>query len=339
MSDRRRRLGQLSAGLVAAAAAALLSLGVAACGGDDQERVTLGLITKQETNPFWVTMKEVAQDTADDDDVELLTATGRSDVDYQSQVRAIRDMTRRGAQGILIAPTDSEAVVPAIREARRAGVTVIAVDTPTDPESAVDALFATNNTRAGELIGRYASAKARDEGFKPQIAMLDLAPGIGSGEQRHDGFLEGFGVEDGDPEIVGSVDTEGDEAKGRAGMEQLLRANPSINVVYTVNEPAAFGAAAALDAAGKSQDDVILVSVDGGCDAIKDGVRPGVIDATAQQYPENMAREGVEALAKAARGGAEPSGYLDTGVELITGDPVEGVESQNVAFGVRNCWG
>jgi fructose transport system substrate-binding protein len=81
------------------------------------------------------------------------------------------------------------------------------------------------------------------------------------------------------------------------------------------------------------------VSVDGGCDAIKDGVRPGVIDATAQQFPENMAREGVEALATAARGGAAPSGYLDTGVELITGDPVDGVESEDVAFGVRNCWG
>jgi fructose transport system substrate-binding protein len=336
MTDGRRRL---SAPLIVLCTASLLGLGVAGCGDDDQEQVTLGLITKQETNPFWVTMKDVAQDTADDDDVELLTATGRSDVDYQSQVRAIEDMTRRGAEGILIAPTDSEAVVPAIREARRAGVTVIAVDTPTDPESAVDALFATDNTRAGELIGRYAAAKAREAGFEPKIAMLDLAPGIGSGEQRHDGFLEGFGIEEGDPQIVGSVDTEGDEAKARAGMEELLRTNPEINVVYTVNEPAAFGAAAALDAAGKSRDDVILVSVDGGCDAIKDGVRPGVIDATAQQYPENMAREGVEALARAARGGAAPSGFLDTGVELITGDPVDGVESQDVAFGVRNCWG
>ena len=328
-----------SPGVVALATAALLGVGVTACGGDDQPRVTLGLITKQETNPFWVTMKEVAQDTADDNDVELLTATGRSDVDYQSQVRAIRDMTRGGAQGILIAPTDSEAVVPAIRDARRAGVTVIAVDTPTDPESAVDALFATDNMRAGELIGRYAMAKAQDEGFEPRIAMLDLAPGIASGQLRHDGFLRGFGIDEGAPQIVGSVNTEGDETKARTGMERLLRTDPDINVVYTVNEPAAFGAAAALEAAGKSENDVILVSVDGGCDAIKDGVRPGEIDATAQQYPENMAREGVEALANAARGGAEPSGYLDTGVELITGDPVDGVESRNVAFGVRNCWG
>ena len=122
-------------------------------------------------------------------------------------------------------------------------------------------------------------------------------------------------------------------------MEQLLRSDAGINIVYTVNEPAAFGAADALEAAGKGEDDVILVSIDGGCDAIKDGVRPGKIDATAQQFPENMAREGVEALASAARGGTEPSGYLDTGVELITGDPVKGVPSKDEAFGVRNCWG
>jgi fructose transport system substrate-binding protein len=338
MSNRRWRLGHLPPGLAALGAAAVLGLGVTAC-GDDEEPITLGLIMKQETNPFWVTMREVAQDTADDNNVDLLTATGRSDVDYQSQVRALERMRERGAEGILIAPTDSEAVVPAIQEARRAGVTVIALDTPTEPESAVDALFATNNRRAGELIGRYARAKASEQGIEPKIAMLDLAPGIPSGELRHDGFLEGFGIEEGDPQIVGAVDTEGDEAKGRAAMEQLLQTDPDINIVYTVNEPAAFGAAAALEAAGKDEDDVILVSVDGGCEAIKDGVRPGVIDATAQQYPENMAREGVEALAKAVRGGAEPSGYLDTGVELITGDPVDGVESEDVAFGVRNCWG
>jgi fructose transport system substrate-binding protein len=84
---------------------------------------------------------------------------------------------------------------------------------------------------------------------------------------------------------------------------------------------------------------VIVVSVDGGCEAIKNGVRPGTIDATAQQYPQNMAREGVEAVARAARGGESPAEYLDTGVQLITGDPAPGVESRDVAYGVRNCWG
>ncbi len=84
---------------------------------------------------------------------------------------------------------------------------------------------------------------------------------------------------------------------------------------------------------------VVVVSVDGGCEAIKSAVRPGDIDATAQQYPENMAREGVGAIADAACGGETPSGFLDTGVTLITGDAVDGVDSRDVAFGVRNCWG
>jgi fructose transport system substrate-binding protein len=324
--------------LIALGAASVLSLGIGACGGGEDE-ITVGLITKQEENPFFVKIREVAEETADESDVELLTAAGKSDVDNASQVAALEDMTKRGAKGILIVPANSRAIVPAIEKARRAGVTVVALDTPTQPASAVEALFATNNRRAGNLIGRYAKAKAEEDGIEPKIAMLDLAPDISVGELRHDGFLAGFGIRDGDPEIVGSVNTEGDEDKAREGMTQLLEEDPGINIVYTINEPAAFGALDALEEAGRGEDDVILVSIDGSCDAIKDGVRPGKIDATSQQYPENMATEGMEAVTEALRGGPSPSGFRDTGVELITADAVEGVESEDEAFGVRNCWG
>jgi fructose transport system substrate-binding protein len=337
MSNSRRL--HLSATFVGLGCAAALSIGVAACGGGGEKQETIGLIIKRDTNPFFVRMKDVAQSTADDENVKLLTAAGKSDIDNASQVAALAKMTSEGAKGILITPADSAAVVPAIEKARGAGVTVIALDTPTRPRAAVNALFATDNMEAGELIGRYAKAKAVEEGIEPKIAMLDLAPGITSGQLRHDGFLMGFGIDDGDPRIAGTVDTLGETAKGEAGMKQLLANDPGINIVYTVNEPVAFGASRALEAAGRSKSDVILVSVDGGCDAIKNGVRPGIIDATAQQYPENMAREGVKALAEAARGGPKPSGYENTGVELITGDPVKGVPSKDEAFGVRNCWG
>lgn len=323
---------------LALAAALTCGLIVTGCSSEEPD-VTVGLITKQEANPYWVTMREVAEATARDENVELLTATGTSDVDVDGQIEALRDMTEQGADGILIAPTDSKALVPAIEEARAAGVTVIAVDTPTDPEDAVDALFATDNREAGELIGRYAGAKVEELGLTPRIAILDLAPGIASGEQRRAGFLSGFGIEEGDPQIVGSIDTEGDRVKGEEAMRELLVQDPEINVVYAVNEPAALGAVAALDEAGVGQDDVVLVTVDGGCEAIKNAVRPGDIDATAQQYPENMAREGVTALAEHARGGPAPSGFLNTGIVLITGDPAPGVDSRDVAFGVRNCWG
>jgi fructose transport system substrate-binding protein len=324
--------------IVLAAAAALLAVGIVACGSDKQ-RVTVGLIVKRNTNPFWVTIKDTAQETANDDNVKLLTAAGRSDTDNASQVAAIRRMIAQGAKGIVISPANSSAIVPAIEQARRKGVTVVAVDTPTQPRSAVNALYATNNFEAGQLIGRYAKAKVLQRGIRPRIAMLDLAPGITSGDLRHKGFLAGFGIKDGDPAIVGSANTLGETLTAADAMRRLLAQHPGINVVYTVNEQAAFGAADALKAAGRSQDSVILVSVDGGCDAIKNFVRPGVIDATAQQYPDNMARLGVDTLATALRGGPKPSGYRNTGVELITGDAAKGVPSKDVAFGVRNCWG
>jgi fructose transport system substrate-binding protein len=122
-------------------------------------------------------------------------------------------------------------------------------------------------------------------------------------------------------------------------MENLLQKDSGINVIYTINEPSAFGAATALKAAGKDPKDFILVSVDGGCNAIKNGIKPGIIDATSQQYPLKMAALGVEKGAAAARGGEKPSGYVDTGVTLISATPMPGVDSKDAAYGEANCWG
>jgi fructose transport system substrate-binding protein len=346
--------GRATRAVLAIGAAGMLAAGVAACGGDDSgssssgggggsaskdEQVTIGLITKTESNPFFVKMKEGAQAAAEKNNVKLLTASGKSDTDNQSQVTAIENMTTQGAKVILDVPADSKAIVPAIKKARDAGVLVIALDTPTEPQDAADALFATDNLKAGELIGQYAKAKAEKMGITPKIAMLDLAPGISVGQLRHDGFLKGFGIKEGDPQIVGAAPTLGDTAKGQAAMETLLQKDPDINVIYSINEPSGFGGANALKAAGKDPKDFILVSVDGGCDAIKRGIKTGVIDATSQQYPLKMASLGVEKGAAWARGGEKPSGYVDTGVELITADPVEGVDSKDAAYGEENCWG
>jgi fructose transport system substrate-binding protein len=346
------RASRITRAVAAIGAAAALTAGVVACGDDDSssssggggggggdEQVTIGLITKTESNPFFVKMKEGAEAAAKKNNVKLLTASGKFDTDNASQVAAIENMTTQGAKVILDVPADSKAVVPAVKKARDAGVLVISLDTPTEPEDAVDALFATDNLKAGELIGQYAKAKAEKMGIEPKIAMLDLAPGISVGQLRHDGFLKGFGIEEGDPAIVGAAPTQGDTAKGQAAMENLLQKDPGINIIYSINEPSGFGGATALKAAGKDPKDFILVSVDGGCEAIEKGIKTGVIDATSQQYPLKMASLGVEKGAAWARGGEKPSGYTDTGVELITADPVDGVESKAAAYGEENCWG
>jgi ABC-type sugar transport system, periplasmic component len=188
------------------------------------------------------------------DGAKLLTAAGKFDGDNASQVTAIENMMTAGAKAILITPSDTKAIVPSIKKARAAGVMVVALDTPTDPQDATDALFATDNFKAGVLIGKY--AKAAMNGKPAKIATLDLAPGVSVGVLRHNGFLEGFGVKEGDPSIVCSQDTRGDQAKGQTAMENCLQKSPDINVVYTINEPAAAGAYRALKRRqGQERDD------------------------------------------------------------------------------------
>jgi fructose transport system substrate-binding protein len=346
---REGRLVRPTAKVAALASVAALGIGVVACGSDDsgggggggggKKEVTIGLITKTESNPFFVKMKEGAQAQAKKDNVKLLTASGKTDTDNASQVTALENMTTQGAKVILDVPADSKAVVPAVKKARDAGVIVIALDTPTEPQDAVDALFATDNMKAGELIGQYAKAAVAKMGITPKIGLIDLAPGVSVGVLRHNGFLKGFGIKEGDPKIAGAAPAEGDQTKAQAAMENLLQKEPGINVIYTINEPSAFGATTALKAAGKDPKDYVMVSVDGGCKAIKDGIKPGIIDATSQQYPLKMAALGVQKGAAAARGGEKPSGYVDTGVNLITAAPMKGVDSKDEAYGEQNCWG
>ena len=298
-------------------------------------QTTVGLITKTDTNPFFVKMKQGAEAAAKKVGAKLMSAAGKFDGDNAGQVTAIENMVIAGAKAILITPSDTKAIVPAIAKARAAGVMVIALDTPTDPQSATDALFATDNFKAGVLIGQY--AKAAMAGKPARIATLDLAPGITVGQLRHDGFLQGFGIKEGDPAIVCSADTRGDRAKGQTAMENCLQKSPDINVVYTINEPAAAGAFQALKAAGKAKG-VLIVSVDGGCPGVK-AIQEGTLAATSQQYPLKMAEMGVEAGVEYAKTGKKASGYVDTGVTLITDQPKSGVESKDSKFGLASCWG
>ena len=304
----------------------------------------IGLITKTETNPFFVKMKEGAQAEAKKLGAKLLSAAGKADGDNAGQITAIENMMAAGAKTIMITPNDSKAILPAIKKAQAQGVMFIALDSPTDPAEGTDALFATDNYKAGILIGQY--AKAVMAGKPAKIATLDLFPGNPVGAQRHNGFMSGFGLAAADAksnelsktaEIVCMADSFGDQAKGQTAMENCLQKNPDINVLYTINEPAAAGAYQALKAAGKEKG-VLIVSVDGGCAGVKN-VKAGMIAATSQQYPLKMASMGVAAGVAFAKDGKKATGYTDTGVTLITDKPQTGVESKDTKVGMDLCWG
>ncbi len=313
------------------ASAAQATTAPAAAGG---KKVIVGLITKTDTNPFFVKMKDGAQAEATAKGATLMAAAGTVDGDVAAQVTAIENMTTAGAQTIMITPV-SAGVVPAIQKARQAGVMVIALDTPTDPQDASDALFATDNKKAGVLIGQYAKAVI---GGKPaKVALLGGAPGDQITLLRGGGFLEGFGIPENDPQVICSADSKGDVPDGQTAMENCLTKDPATNVVYTINEPAAAGAYKAIQTRGK-EGQILVVSVDGGCEGVRN-VAAGVIGATAQQYPLKMAVMGVDAGVDYATTSKKVTGYTDTGVTLITDKPVSGVDSKDTKFGLDNCWG
>ena len=337
----------LKGGLLAAAAAVALTAAPAMA-----QDISACLITKTDTNPFFVKMKEGATAKAEELGVALKAYAGRVDGDNESQVAAIETCIADGAKGILLVPSDTKAIVDSVKKARAAGILVIALDTPLEPIEEADATLATDNFEAGRLIGAWAAATLGDEAANARIAFLDLNPSQPTVDVLRDqGFMAGFGIDtkdvnvigdEDDPRIVGHDFTNGNEEGGRTAMENLLQLDPTVNVVHTINEPAAAGAYEALKSVGR-ESDVLIVSVDGGCPGVQNVV-DGVIGATSQQYPLLMASMGIEAIKKYADTGELPAktegkDFTDTGVTLITDKPAEGVSSITTAEGMEKCWG
>lgn len=335
------------------AAAGAVMLGLICCQAAYAQEAVVGLITKTEGNPFFVKMREGAQAKAKELGIELRTFAGKFDGDNDGQIAAIENLIAAGAKGFAIVPSDSSAIVPAIQRARDAGLLVIVLDTPLDPIDAADATFATDNRKAGELIGAWAKGTLGADAAKAKIAFLDLAENQPTVDYLRDqGFMAGFGIDVKDPNKYGDEDdaricghevTAGAEDGGRTAMETLLQKCPDINVVYAINEPAAAGGYEALKAAGRDDGSVLIVAVDGGCPGVAN-VKDGVIGATSQQYPLLMASMAMEAIKKFAETGEKPTvtkglDFFDTGATLVTDKPVDGVDSINTSKGKELCWG
>ena len=309
---------------------------------------TFSLITKTNENPVFVLEKEEAIAKAKTLGVKLLTFTGKYDGDNASQVTAIENSISAGANAIIIVPNDTKAIVPQIEAARKAGIVVIVYDSPLVPVDAADATFATNNYAAGQLIGRWTKATLGANADKAKIAMLDADTLMVTNDVLRDtGFLDGMGIDvpnkkvwgsEKDKRIVGHQLTKGSASLGQSAMENLLQRDPSINVVYTMNEQAAAGAAQALKTAGRDKD-VLSVSIDGTCAGIQ-MVKDGTLSATSMQFWLKMVDNSMDAALKMLQTGEKPQpspglDYVNSGVTLLTDGPVAGVPSINSAEALK----
>jgi fructose transport system substrate-binding protein len=299
----------------------------------EEKKFLIGIVELQLANPFFDRLEKSAVETAKKSGLDVMTAEASTAGDAATQITAIENMINRDVKGITLDPANATALVPIVKRARDAGIVVVTTNTSLAPMTAADATYETDNLQAGVLIGRWAKATM---GSKPaHIAMLDYDLSDKTSKARHDGFLKGFGVAESDPQIAGSALTLGNAETGQTAMENLLSAHPNINVIYTINEPAAQGAFFAIK---KAKHDVLVTSIDGNCSGVR-SVADGTIGATVMQFPIRMGEMAVEAIIKAVNDGVKPSGFHDTGTVLITDHPVAGVDSKDSTWGLESCWG
>jgi ribose transport system substrate-binding protein len=258
-------------------------------GQDDS--VTIGFSISTLNNPFFVSLKEGAEQAAEEAGAKLIVADAQDD--SAKQLNDVEDLIQKKVDILLINPTDSHAVSSAVESANQAGIPVITVDRESEGGETV-AHIASDNVSGGKMAGEYILEQL---GGKGNIVELEGIPGTSAARDRGKGFHEAVDGKSG-VKVVASQPADFNRAKGLNVMENILQSHKDIQAVFAHNDEMALGALEAIQAAKK---DILVVGFDAIEDAVK-AVEKGDMAATIAQKPEEMGRVAAEVAVKAAKG-------------------------------------
>lgn len=288
--------------LLVAVSAVLAASGVVAA-----KTYTLGLSISTLNNPFFVDLKEGAEAKAAQLGVRLIVLDAQNDP--SRQLAGIEDLIAQRVDAILINPTDSSAIVPAVLAANRAGIPVLTVDRGADGGK-VAAHIASDNVAGGRMAGELIAKLLNGRG---KVVELEGIPGTSAARDRGAGFNEVIRKYPG-IEVVARQEAGFDRARGLTVMENILQAQPRIDAVFAHNDEMALGAITAIEAAGRLTE-IKVVGFDATADAVK-AVQQGRMLATIAQKPRLMGELGVETAVKLLRGEQVPA-YIPVPLELV----------------------
>ncbi|HEY8348092.1 MAG TPA: ribose ABC transporter substrate-binding protein RbsB [Symbiobacteriaceae bacterium] len=295
-------------------AVALLTLGlVTACGGAQpktgggEQKTTIGLAISTLNNPFFVDLRDGAQEAADKAGVTLVVLDAQDDPG--TQVSQIEDLISQKVSAIIINPTDSDAVVPAVEAANKANIPVITVDRAANGGEVV-AHIASDNVAGGKMAGEFLLELIGGNG---NIVELEGIAGTSAARDRGEGFHQAVDGKEG-VTVVAKQPADFDRAKGLEVMENILQSNPDIVGVFAHNDEMALGALEAIEAAGKL-DQIKVVGFDATDDAVK-AVQEGRMAGTIAQKPKEMGRLAVETAQKIIAGEKVDS-FVPVPLELV----------------------
>lgn len=273
------------------------------CGQKKDEVKKVGLVVSTLNNPFFVTLKDGAEDKAAELGIELIALDSQNDP--AKELANVEDLMVKGVDVILINPTDSDAVARAVMQANRNKVPVITLDRGSN-EGEVVTHIASDNVAGGEMAGKFILEQV---GKGAKVVELEGIPGTTAARDRGKGFNN---VANENLEVVARQAADFDRTKGLTVMENILQAESEIDAVFAHNDEMALGALKAIEGSGK---DILVVGFDATDDAVA-SVKDGKLGATVAQQPSMIGAMGVEAAVKIING-EETEDFIPVELELI----------------------
>ncbi|WHY77146.1 ribose ABC transporter substrate-binding protein RbsB [Neobacillus sp. WH10] len=259
---------------------------------DGNKEITVGLSISTLNNPFFVTLKEGAEKAAKENKIKLISVDAQDDP--AKQASGIEDLIQKKVDVILVNPTDSAAVTPAIESANNANIPVITVDRSAEGGKVVSHV-ASDNVAGGQMAAEFLLEKI---GKKGKIVELEGIPGSSAARDRGKGFHNVIDKAT-DVKVVAKQPADFDRAKGLSVMENILQGNKDIVGVFAHNDEMALGALKAIQAAGLKN--IVVVGFDATDDAVK-AVKDGQMAGTIAQKPADIGKTAIETALKVAKG-------------------------------------
>src|SRR5947209_768300 len=297
---------------------------VPACGrrGGGGKRV-IAVIPKGVSHVFWQSVHAGAEAAAKESNVEIAWNGPAQETDYAGQINIVEDAINRRVDGIVLAPTHRDALVPIVERAQREGIPVTIFDSGIGTENYVS-YVATDNRQGGSVAADRLASKL---GGKGRVAILGVKAGSVSTDEREQGFQETIKQKYPGIEIVAFQYRESDRARSLDRASDILTAHADLDGFFASNESSTVGAVQAIKQKGLAGK-IVLVGFDSSPNLIED-LKAGAIDSLVLQNPFKMGYEAVKGMV-ARLDGRQPPKKVDTGVKLLTKENLDTPEMQQL---------
>lgn len=288
----------------------------------------IAVIVKTTNSNFWQNVNKGASAAIEGQEAHSMTFNGpASESAIADQVSLVENAVNRGVSGIVLAPSDPEALVPAVKKAFEGQIPVVIIDSglAENGKEYYQAFLSTDNCAAGQLV---ADKMLSEVGTSGKVAVMSYVAGVGSEIGRVGCFVERIN-EKSDIEIVGPYYSQSQMATALNQTTDVLAANDDLVGIFGANEPTAIGMGRAIVQAGKAGN-ITALGFDGNTD-LQDFVRDGTLAGTAVQGSFQMGELGVQTIMKLLSGD-KVSDFIDTGVVLATKENIDQPEVQNVLY-------